>query len=163
MRRRGEGLAGKPLPMKQDLAIAAAEEYAANWSVPWGPMTRAVKRRSWLRLFAVTEYTFAFESDHGTGEVDVACPGTVTRFEFFPTGASHFMVPLWAAYPGYTSVTIGWRMGDGEAYMYRWNEWYRGLSDERRSEYMKRFPTPEDADLGWDGFYGRIARASASS
>ncbi len=34
------------------------------------------------------------------------------------------MVPLWAAYPSYDSMTIGWRMGSGEVYKYRWHYWY---------------------------------------
>jgi hypothetical protein len=144
--------------MKTDDAIAVARGYATSWGVPWGAITKTVKRRAWWLLFAVSDFTFFFATEHGAGEVQVSRPKwTVTRFEFFPTDPDHYMVPLWAAYPCYDSVTIGWRMGYGEDYKYRWHAWYRGLSDEKRSGYKERFPPPQDEDLCWHDFYDLIA------
>lgn len=146
--------------MKQDDAIAAAREYATNWSVPWGTITKIERRRKWWPAFAVLEFTFFFETEGGTGEAEVAQPNcTVVRFEYIPTGSEHWMIPLWAAYPGYDSITGAWRQGDCETYKYRWLEWYLELSDEKRSEYKTRFPPPQDRFLRWHGFYDWISDA----
>lgn len=149
--------------MTQDIAINAAERYAADWCVPWGAITNIAKRRSWWRFFVVADYEVAFESDYGTGVVIVACPDRVTRFEFFPNDEGHFMVPPWAAYPEYDAVTIGWRMGTGEVYANRWRDWYDGLSDELQSEYKRRFPPPSDETRGWYDFYELIANVRGES
>ena len=63
------------------------------------------------------------------------------------------MLPLWAAYPTYCSVTIGWRMGCGEDYKYRWHAWYDSLSVDRKAQYKERYPAKDD----WDYFYTDVA------
>ena len=141
--------------MKQDDAIAAAENYATAWDVPWGTITKTQKHRTWLTF--TRGYTFAFESEFGIGEVDVWHPNEVMRCEFIPSDSRYHMLPLWAAFPTFNSVTIGWRMGYGEVYKYRWHDWYDQLPDEKRSEYKKRFPPPEDEELCWYDFYELLA------
>jgi hypothetical protein len=144
---------------KLQQAIDAARIYAARWGIPWGTVSRTTtERASWWPLSAVTWHTFTVDTGNGTLEVSVWCPDqTVSRFEFYPHDAKGWMLPLWAAFPEYTSVSIGWRMSYGEEYKYRWHAWYRSLLPSDRSEYKKRFPPPEDKGLGWGGFYEDIA------
>lgn len=86
----------------------------------------------------------------------------VSYFEVKPTDPKHLLIPLWGVFPRYTAVTIGWRMGYGEEYKYRWHAWYRGLSDEDRQKYKQRFPTPTDEERCWEGFYEQIADVPAT-
>ena len=140
--------------MNQQKAISAAKEYAASWDVPWGQVTSAKPLRAWWLLFAASEYAICFENEGGQGVVYVSFSTyRITSFEFFPTNGSFHMVPLWAAYPFYDSVTIGWHMGDGEYYKYSWHDWYRKLSKEAQLKYQQRFPPRED----YDDFYAMIA------
>ena len=39
---------------------------------------------------------------------------TKFRVEYHPTDLKAFLLPLWAAYPSFTSVTMGWRQSYGE-------------------------------------------------
>ncbi|NES83356.1 MAG: hypothetical protein F6K10_19215 [Moorea sp. SIO2B7] len=144
---------------KKDAAISAAETYAAEWNVPWERVTKIKKHRA-LLIF-IEGFTISFESGGGVGEVEVSCPDRITRFEFMPSDSTHFMLPLWAAYPTYDSVTSGWRQGYGEVYKYRWHDWYDKLSDEKRTEYRERFPPPKDEELCWADFYELIADVPA--
>jgi len=93
----------------------------------------------------------------------VYCPTGITRFEFAPNNNAYNMLPLWAAFPTYNSVTSGWRQGYGEVYKYRWHNWYCQLSDEKRSEYQQRFPPPKDEELYWADFYELIANVPADA
>jgi hypothetical protein len=87
---------------------------------------------------------------------------SVSYFELKPIDPKRFLLPLWAVFPHYTSVTIGWRMGYGEKYKYRWHAWYRSLSDEDRRKYKQRFPAPTDEERCWEGFYEQIADVPAT-
>lgn len=55
------------------------------------------------------------------------------------------MVPPWERYPTYERYTIGWRMGDGEQYLYDWTDVINSLPKdyESRLAYLKRHrPAP---------------------
>ena len=60
------------------------------------------------------------------------------------------MPPPWLMYPHILNGSIGWRMGYGEDYLMRFQEWFRNLSDEDQLEYKEMFPGP----LDWIGWYG---------
>jgi hypothetical protein len=145
-------------------SIDAARAYTAKWGIPWGTISRITRERSsWWPLSAVQRYNFTVETDSGIVEVPVWCPDqTVSRFEYYPRDPKAWMLPLWAAFPEYTSVSMGWRMAYGEGYKYRWHHWYRGLSPSARDEYKKRFPPPDNEELGWHGFYEDIAERPSS-
>jgi hypothetical protein len=110
---------------------------------------------SWLK-FDFRWYSFTYHTGNGILITAVLWPGhSVKRFEFYPTDGKSFMLPLWLAYPDFTSETVGWRMGSGEAYFWRWRGWYDNLSDEEKTDFRKRYPEPEDS-RGWAGFYDRL-------
>lgn len=44
---------------------------------------------------------------------------------------------------------MGWRMGGGEDYRYRFFKWYKSLSVTQQTEYQQLFPEPKQ----WAGFY----------
>lgn len=50
--------------------------------------------------------------------------------------------PKWLAFPGIPRGSIGWRMGAGESYSYKYSDWYGTLSDSERETYTKMFPAP---------------------
>lgn len=53
----------------------------------------------------------------------------------------------------YCTVTIGWRMGSGEDYKYKWHAWYHALSSDRKARYKERYPATGD----WAYFYSDVA------
>ncbi len=61
------------------------------------------------------------------------------------------LAPPWAVFPGYTRVTIGWRMGSGETWLGAWYQWIEGQPTEAawRRAYLRRHrPAPHTwADL----------------
>jgi hypothetical protein len=139
--------------VKRADAISIARNYFKEWDVPWGDIVDSKRRLAWWPPLSGVYFWFLLETGHGPAEVLIdAADRQVSFMEFYPTDADHRMVPLWAAYPTYSSVTIHWRMGNGEDYRYGWNGWYSRLSHEQRAEYQRRFPAPED-DRGWEGFY----------
>lgn len=52
------------------------------------------------------------------------------------------VLPPWIAFPLYPLGTMGWRMGTGETYKAKWNEYMGSLTEEERSAYNRRFPMP---------------------
>lgn len=60
-----------------------------------------------------------------------------------------YMLPLWLAYPEIERYSIGWRMGYGEYYAYKWHEWYESLDEHTQNQYQELFPEP----ITWSGFY----------
>ncbi|MDR1449072.1 MAG: NADAR family protein [Propionibacteriaceae bacterium] len=64
------------------------------------------------------------------------------------TGQS-LMPPPWLAHPRIPFGSIGWRMGDGESYLWRWHDWFEALPDDPRNHYRELFPAP----LTWPWFY----------
>lgn len=137
-------------------AVSVAQEYATKWSVPWGRVIHGEFYDPWWMFFSTQRITLFVASDDGASVVILKRPKwTVIRFEFFPSNRNHHMIPLWAAYPFFNSVTIGWRMGFGEIYKYAWHNWYRSLSPEEKAAYKKRFPPPQNED--WQNFYEMVA------
>src|SRR5262245_26992493 len=143
-------------------AIALAKAHAALWSVPWHHVVKRETSRAWW-CFSVEWYSFTI--DTGDGRVDASIhveSGTVNRFEYYPADPKAFLLPLWAAYPTYTSVTMGWRQSYGEQYKYAWHSFYRGLSEEAKAEYRRKYPPPIDEERCWQGFYELVADVPAT-
>ncbi len=59
------------------------------------------------------------------------------------------MPPPWLAHREMERYAIGWRMGDGEAYIYRFSDWLDTLSEEEQAEYRILFPEP----ITWKGWW----------
>ena len=59
------------------------------------------------------------------------------------------MLPPWLIYPEIKAMSIGWRMGDGEAYLIEWGDWYEKLSKDEEMEYQANYPPPSY----WFNFY----------
>ena len=59
------------------------------------------------------------------------------------------MPPLWLAYPEIERYSIGWRMGYGEDYLFRFGRWLDALSSEEQAEYRSLFPEP----MTWKGWW----------
>jgi hypothetical protein len=117
------------------------------------------KTRAWW-YFKVVAYDFDIDTGgQGTARARVNTQlGGVVWFEFRPTAPDRFWLPPWAAFPLYDSVTIGWRMGEGERYWIDWQKWFAALPEDRKASYQERFLEPErDA---WQGFY-KLARRRA--
>ena len=60
------------------------------------------------------------------------------------------MPPPWLAYREIERYSIGWRMGYGEDYIYRFGDWLDTLSPEERVEYRALFPEPVTWKGWWD-------------
>ena len=141
-------------------ALDAVKGYGAKYGISVQTLLTTGSQPGRWRLFAFRWYGFTVHTGNGIAVADVVWPGySVKRFEFYPMDGTSLMFPLWIAYPTFNSVTIGWRMGAGEAYKYRWHGWYRSLSEDRKAEYKEHFPPPERG--AWSGFYEEVAaRAS---
>lgn len=59
------------------------------------------------------------------------------------------MPPLWLAYPAIERYSIGWRMGSGEDYRYKFWDWMETLSKEEQEKYRGLFPEPAT----WRGWW----------
>ena len=66
-------------------------------------------------------------------------------------GSQDAMAPPWVVFPHIPAGSIGWRMGGGEDYNNQFGDWFAGLAEVSRANYMNRFPEPD----GWDGYYER--------
>ena len=60
------------------------------------------------------------------------------------------MPPPWLAHREIERYSIGWRMGYGEDYIYRFGDWLDTLSPEERTEYRALFPEPVTWKGWWD-------------
>ena len=60
------------------------------------------------------------------------------------------MPPPWLAHREIERYSIGWRMGYGEDYMYRFIKWLDTLSAEEQAEYHTLFPEPVTWKGWWD-------------
>ena len=60
------------------------------------------------------------------------------------------MPPPWLAHREIERYSIGWRMGYGEDYIYRFGDWLDTLSPEERTEYRTLFPEPVTWKGWWD-------------
>lgn len=59
------------------------------------------------------------------------------------------MPPPWLAFPEIERYSIGWRMGYGEDYGYRFGKWLDTLLPEEQEEYRTLFPEP----VTWKGWW----------
>ena len=59
------------------------------------------------------------------------------------------MPPPWLAFREIERYSIGWRMGYGEDYIYRFGDWIDTLSQEELEEYKALFPEP----ITWKGWW----------
>ena len=143
--------------MTEIAAIRLAQAHATEWGVPWRQILKTEKERAWW-YFAVEWYTFTIDTGRGEAVATIhSQTATVNRFEYYPSEEKGLLLPLWAAFPTYTSVTCGWRQGYGEPYKDRWHSFYRSLSEGERAEYRQKFPPPHDKERCWEGFYELIA------
>lgn len=60
------------------------------------------------------------------------------------------MPPPWLAFPEIERYSIGWRMGYGEDYIYKFGKWFDCLPEEEQKEYRSLFPEP----VTWKGWWG---------
>jgi hypothetical protein len=139
--------------MDDTAAEKEIRDYAAACGVPVLRVRLLKKHRAWW-YFKVSWREFELDSGAGRVRVVFASYG-IQSFEYYPTDPDGFMLPPWAAFPGFTGVTIFWRMAPGEAYWDRWHAWYHSLSTARRAAYRARFPAPTDEEQAWEGFYDR--------
>lgn len=60
------------------------------------------------------------------------------------THSAECLAPPWVRYPSYTRYTIGWRMGSGEDWMWRWGQAIEPLDAAARYAYFKsQRPAPK--------------------
>jgi hypothetical protein len=59
------------------------------------------------------------------------------------------MIPPWTVFPTIPFGSLGWKMGNGELYLIRFNVWFSKLDKMKKQEYVSRYPKPED----WKSFY----------
>lgn len=62
----------------------------------------------------------------------------------------NMMPPPWLAFRDIERFSIGWRMGYGEDYIYRFGKWFDELSYEEQREYRALFPEPATWKGWWD-------------
>ena len=60
------------------------------------------------------------------------------------------MPPPWLAHREIERYSIGWRMGYGEDYIYRFGDWMDTLSPEEQEKYRALFPEPVTWKGWWD-------------
>lgn len=55
------------------------------------------------------------------------------------------VLPPWRAFPDYSTVSGGWRQGNGEYWMMRaWHPFWSGLPEPERARYLERWAAPEE-------------------
>jgi arsenate reductase len=60
------------------------------------------------------------------------------------------MVPPFVKYPDIPCMSIGWRMGEGEWYLWMWNTWFNALDAASRAAYLATWePQAPDDWIGW--------------
>ena len=52
------------------------------------------------------------------------------------------MRPQWMVYPSYGAFSMGWRMGGGEDYRYKFWDWYEKLTEKEQQAYQEAYPYP---------------------
>ncbi|HEV2970567.1 MAG TPA: hypothetical protein VGY55_11410 [Pirellulales bacterium] len=60
------------------------------------------------------------------------------------------LAPPWVEFPYIPWLSNGWAMGPAGFYWWRWEAWFRALSESARNDYKSKYPEPK----GWPGFYG---------
>lgn len=64
------------------------------------------------------------------------------------------MKPPWEEYPNLERSDMGWRMGDGQFYQERFEEWFSGRTLKERVDFALRHPEPDDEWLGYYTLFG---------
>jgi protein-tyrosine-phosphatase/N-acetylglutamate synthase-like GNAT family acetyltransferase len=60
------------------------------------------------------------------------------------------MVPPFIKHPHIPCMSIGWRMGDGEWYLWMWSTWFNALDPAARAAYLATWePKAPDDWVGW--------------
>ena len=147
-------------------AIKIAAGFARNLSFGDATVTSVSLEHEGLWIFqrAKTAYV-EMETYAGIAELVINIRSqTCSSFELKPDHAE--LLPLWAAFPDYSSVTSGWRQGFGEHYMCIWHRWWSTITDAEKRDYRVRFPEPTDAERiatagGWAAFYDEMADVPA--
>ncbi len=62
---------------------------------------------------------------------------------------SGFMIPPWIKYPAIPRSSIGWRMGEGEAYWDDFREWWKAQLPHDQANLRNSYPEPPE----WSGFF----------
>ncbi len=143
-----------PLIITQAQALRAARLHADEYDVPWVGVAQVRGFREW---WPFSPQAYQFDIDTGGEGSAVATVGLpfrgVQHFEFRPHDPARFWLPPWAAFPFYTTGTMGWRQASGEVYLTDWFGWFNALPNDRQAAYRELFREP-DRD-GWAGFYDR--------
>jgi len=60
------------------------------------------------------------------------------------------MVPPFIKLPHIPCMSIGWRMGEGEWYLWMWSTWFNALDPAARAAYLAEWePKAPDDWVGW--------------
>ena len=62
------------------------------------------------------------------------------------------MVPPWVKHPAIPRASIGWRMGEGEAYWDDFRAWWESQPADVQAAVRAAYPEPP----GWAEFYERV-------
>ena len=62
----------------------------------------------------------------------------------------NLLPPPWIKFPQIDPFSIGWRMGCGEDYKFKFNEWFKTLSQDEQRQYQQLFTEPATWRGYWD-------------
>ena len=62
---------------------------------------------------------------------------------------TEYLPPPWVFDPDLPRGSIGWRMGDGQDDLAKWQRMFIALSPDLKREYMNRYPAPVE----WESMY----------
>ena len=138
-------------------SISIVTEYAARWGVTVPSPLNVVAIKSGFRC---VEHQVLYESDDWMGIASVMAGQSTPAFvDFRPNFAALAMLPPWAAYSSYDSVTSGWRQGYGDGYLSHWINWLVELESNDRTNYLTRYPAPIDERL-WGDWFESVVKPS---
>jgi hypothetical protein len=151
--------------MDQTKPIDVVKAFCARSSVPClsAKLARVHTQKHLWFFTIVTGYAVEIDTGDGVAIVCVTDQYDVDRVHYEPPTTGGWLLPLWVAFPMYSSMTSFWRCCSGEDYKYKWHAWYRGLSEVERSNYKKHFPAPTDPERAWEGWYEEVADQPAGA
>lgn len=103
-----------------------------NWNITEAKAAEIEQALKILEKYSNAMINVCFYDKDGT----VRCPSAAQSFICE-------VLPPWIVFPHYDAMTIGWRMGDGEAYMECFISYLEMLSREQKEAYFKTYPVPE--------------------
>ena len=62
----------------------------------------------------------------------------------------NLLPPPWIKFPSMDPFSIGWRMGAGEDYKFKFNDWLKTLSQDEQRQYQQLFAEPATWRGYWD-------------